>query len=139
MPSGHDARRPVHGRAEEVARTLLSLARVDPHAHAQGPGLTPRLVSQRQLRLERALGCLGRRRENGHQPVAGDLDDPPVRPLHGRAEKLVVALDRDGHRVGQRLPQPRARLEIGEQECQRFGRRATDHTAVKLLQSNRAE
>jgi hypothetical protein len=112
----HDPSSPIHRRAEEVAGSPLRLSDVNSHAHAQRPGLTPGFVTQGELGLEAGVRAVRRRREDGHEPVTGDLENASAGVLHGAAKDCVVTLHGVVHRVGQRLPEPGAGLEIREHE-----------------------
>ena len=126
---GRDPGGPVHRRAEEIAAPRLGFACVDPHADPQGPGLVPRLVVQRPLGRETGLDAVRRGREHGHQPVSRPLHDSAARPFHRLADDRFVLLDGVLHRLGKLLPQARARLEVGQDERERFERRVSDHGA----------
>jgi hypothetical protein len=61
----HDPGRAIHRGAVEVARSSLRFADVDPHPHAEGPGLAPGLGLERALRLESGVHRIAGGREGG--------------------------------------------------------------------------
>ena len=75
VPGGHDPRRPVDRRAEEVVAAMLSLTGVHAHPHPQRTGLTPRFRGDAELGSQgggRGVDCPP---EHRHHPIARRLDD----------------------------------------------------------------
>jgi len=127
----HQAGDPVEGRPEEVPVPDLGAAGVDCHAHAERPGFAPFVEVQRSLTLE---GCLQRRLrsvERRQQPVTRGLDDRPAGLFHGRTQQRVVRFESDGHRRPTLCPEPRAALDVGEEERRRTGRGCCRHPSER--------
>ena len=73
-----------------------------------------------------AVAC---RVEDGHDAVAGGLDDLAAeRPPRPRQD-VVVLRERDAHGVGVVLPEARAALHVGEEEGERAGARQRHRVA----------
>ncbi len=123
VPDGQDPRHPVERRPEVVAIPGLGSPGVECHAHPERAGLAPGRVA------ECSLGCQGRASgfdrivEHGQHPVAGRLDHGATVPLDGHAQQVIVLGEGLAHRGRLLLPEPRAPLDVGEQEG---GRRTLD-------------
>ncbi len=121
VSGGEQPRDPIERGAEVVAIAQFRVARVHRHPDSQAQRRRPRLHTQRLLRGERrreGLGCGG---EGGAERVADRLEHVAARVLDGAAHERVVPRQRRAHRGVVRLPQPRAALDIGEQERHRAG------------------
>ena len=74
---------------------------------------------------------LDRGLEDGHESVAGGLDDLAARVGNRGADDAVVLREGGAHRQRVLLPQAGAVLDVGEKECQRRfgqeGRRSAGH------------
>ena len=129
---GHDPSGAVDrsGR-RSLRRAAAPPPRGSPCARAAGRSRPTARRASESCASRRGDRRVGGGREDGHHAVAGHLDDAAVRLLNRLAQDRVVTLHRHGHRVGEALPQPRARLEIREQERPLFGRLVVDHRAVK--------
>ncbi len=115
----HDPGRPVHGGPEVVPTARLGLAGVDPHPDADRARARPRLLEECPLGGDRGGHGTDRRVEDGHQTVAGGLDDLTVRVGDGRPEQDLVSREGVLHLTRVLLPETRAALDVGEQEGQR--------------------
>ena len=80
----HDPRRPVHRGPKEVPAARLHLAGVDPHPHPDGAPVRPRLREQPVLSGDRGRHGADRNGEDGHESVAGRLDDLAARIRRSR-------------------------------------------------------
>ena len=117
----HEPGGAVDRRAEVVGAAPLGVARVERHPDVERAGLAPLGGGQGALGGEARGDALVRRREDGHQPVAGRLDHDAVGRFDRVAEDRVMARQGVGHRGGQVLPEPGAARDVGEQEGQRAG------------------
>ena len=116
----HDPRRPVHRGPEEVPAARLDLAGVDPHPHPDRAPVRPRLREQPVLSGDRGRHGADRNGEDGHQSVAGRLDDLAARFGDRGPDDRVVPFEGRPHRLRVRLPQAGAALDVREQERQRL-------------------
>src|SRR4030095_4402066 len=105
-----------------VAVTHLDCARVKRHAHAELRPFGPRFAMQRPLRLERRGKRIGRRVERRAEGVATRLEDVTVVIGDAVAQQRIVARERGAHRLGVRFPEPRAALDVGEEQRDGAGR-----------------
>ena len=102
---GHDARRPVHRRAEVVAVAPLGLTGVQAHPDAQRAGdFTPPVREQGALRVDGSGHRVVRRAKRGVRAVTGGLDEQSGLSLDRRAQDRVVLGQRGAHRLGMVLP-----------------------------------
>ena len=92
------------------------LARVQPHAHADPRVVGPRMPLERELRLDRGTEGRGCGREDGEERVALRADDQAVVRLDRRPHDVVMLLEQRRVRVAEVLDEPRAPLDVGEQE-----------------------
>ena len=119
VPGGEQPRDAVDRRPEEVAVALLALAQVHRHPHTQPRRVGPRLGRERRLPGARGRDGVPRAGERRAEGIADGLDHAPAMLLDDTAQELVVARQRRRHRGGVALPQPRAALDVGEQQCDR--------------------
>ncbi len=129
------ARHPVDRRSEEVVIADLGGPGVDRHPDAQAARLGPAVTVERVLALDRrgqrGLALV----ERGEHPVAGRLDDRPARILDGRPEQGVMRGEGGAHRGPVLLPEPRAPLDVREQERLGPGRTCRRHCSPDLART----
>ena len=110
-----EASRAVHGGPEPVAVALLGLAAVEPHPHPE----------RADAPVARGEGPLGGHRgghagagllEHGGHAVAAELEDGAVVVGDHLRQQLVVLGQVVAHGGGRALPEPRAALDVREQE-----------------------
>ena len=116
----HDPRRPVHRGPKEVAAARLHLAGVDPHPHPNRAPVRPRLREQPALSGDRGRHGADWNGKDGHQSVAGRLDDLAAQIGDRGPDDRVVPFEGRPHRLGVRLPQAGAALDVSEEERQPF-------------------
>ena len=120
----HQPRRAVQRRAIVITTALFRRAAVQGHPRLDGE-VAPGVGLQRPLRGKTRRNRIGRDRKRRMGTVASGLDDIAVVSLDGVAQDLIVVRQRLLHRRVLRLPQPRAALDVGEQERDRAGRQKT--------------
>ncbi len=122
VTSREKARDTVERRAEIVAVAHFDRAGVKRHAHAQLRSFGPRLAMERALRFECRGKSVGRRVERRAEGVPARLEDVAVVIVDAVAQQRIVARERSAHRIGVRFPQPRAALDVGEEQRDGAGR-----------------
>ena len=116
VAGGHDARGAVEGRPEVVALALGGLAGVQAHAHAERPGLAPRLLHEARCAFRQALTPSTAESKTAMNPSPIVLTTWPREPSTAPAQDRVVALEGVLHGLLVLLPEPRAAFDVGEQE-----------------------
>ena len=114
--SRHDARGAVDGIAEEVAATALDDSGMQPAADEQ---LKPAIRHRRfdaLLEFHAGQDRVARIVEDRMHAVAGHLHDLAVIRLDAGSGERVVPRETGTHPLRMLLPQPRALLDVGEQE-----------------------
>jgi len=111
-----EARDPVERRAEIVAVAQFDRARMQRHAHAEFCRFRPGLAVKRALCLERRCYSIGRRVKRRAEGIAARLEDVAAVTFDAVPQQCVVASERRAHRRRVRFPQPRAALDVGQQQ-----------------------
>jgi hypothetical protein len=116
VSGGADPRSPVHLHAHVRARTEAPLTGVHTDADADAPVVGPGVPFERELRLDRS--CEGSRcdGEDGEERITLGADDQAVVRLDRRPDDLVMPLEQWRVRLAEGLDEPRASLDVGEQE-----------------------
>ena len=109
------AREAIQHRADVVAVPRRELAGVHSHPNLDVRPVGPRLRSQSPLRGDRGCDRVGRRLEDGMERIADHLEDVPAVAFDRGAHELVMARERDAHRVWVVLPQTGAAFDVREQ------------------------
>ena len=129
----HDPRRPVHRGPKEVPAARLHLAGVDPHPHPDRAPVRPRLREQPVLSGGRGRHGADWNGEDGHESIAGRLDDLAARFGDRGPDDRLVPFEGRPHRLGVRLPQAGAALDVREQEGQRLVAGCGRRSVARLL------
>ena len=129
----HDPRRPVHRGPKEVPAARLDLAGVDPHPHPYRAPVRPRLREQPVLSGDRGRHGADWNGKDGHESVAGRLDDLTARIGDRGSDDRVVPFEGRPHRLRVRLPQAGAALDVREEERQRLVARRGRRSVRRLL------
>ena len=120
MRCRHQPRGAVQRGAIVIAVALFSRTAVQGHPRLDGH-LAPGVCRQRALRGKTRRERVGRDRKRRMRTIAGRLDEITIVRLDGFAQDRIVMRECLLHRRVLRLPQPRAALDVGEQECDRAG------------------
>ncbi len=113
---------PRHVLAGLVLRRVdVGRFRVQGHAHPDRARRAPRLGSKRPLRGERGGHALRRGVEGGAERVPDNLEHVAAGQLNRLLEQSVMADEGVIHRLGMLLPEPRAALDVREEEGDRAG------------------
>ena len=123
MAGSHQARRSIHRRSEVVTVALIRRPRMDSHPHRDTNRLRPHLARQRTLRGDRRFERILRPRERGIEPVARRSEHIPAALGDRGSHDHVMTRQCHSHLLGEVLPQPRRRLDVGQQERHRPRRR----------------
>ncbi len=124
---GHDPRGAVDRRAVPVVVAVLRGADVQAAAHLQRDAVLVPEAGERALQRDRRLERVDRIGEDRVDAVAGRLHDRAAMALDGGARERVVLGQRRRHPLRLRLPQPGARLDVGEEGGDDFGAAARVH------------
>ena len=122
VPDREDPGVAIERLAEEVALARLGRPRVDRHPDPERSGRAPPLVAQRALGGQRGVDGIRGLIEDREHPIAHRLDHRPARVRDRVTEEPVVDRERRAHRLGLLLPQPRAALDVGQEERREGGR-----------------
>ena len=123
-------RNPVQRRAEIITVAQLDRTRMERHAHAELGSFRPRLPVNRTLRVEGRRHRVGRRVERRAEGIAAGLENVAVVIVDAMAQQGVVARKGGAHRHGVRFPQPRAALDVGEEQRDGAGREVCHSVVV---------
>ena len=104
MPGGEEPGDAVYRRAEVVAASLLSRARVKRHASPDPAPPVPRLGEQRPLAGECRPECVGGGAKGRAEGITDRLENIASGSLDGTSQDLVVAKEGFVHRLGVSLP-----------------------------------
>ena len=115
-----------------LARVDLGGARVDGHADANRR-LAPRLAGEGVLGGQRSAHARRDGVKGGAERVAHDLENVAAVRLDRDPQDLVMPGERDPHRLGVPLPEPRAALDVGEEKGDGTGREPRNAHAGILL------
>ena len=74
-----------------------------------------RWIAQCKLQLQRGMQRVERIAEHSMDPIAGRLDDEASVRFDGLAAERIMTCQRGPHALGLLIPQPRASLDVGEQ------------------------
>jgi hypothetical protein len=100
----HEPGRTVDRRPVVIPGARLSHSTVDPHPHAQGAGLAPRLATEALLRVEAGAHSVGSGPEDGHESVPRPLDHLPIEGLDRGGDDRIVTLQGSLHGRRELLP-----------------------------------
>ena len=124
VPRRLQPRGQVRRSSDDVAVGQFARAGVETDPHVQLADPRPGARCHKPLDLDRRFDGRDSVGENGEDAIARRLDHRSAMTADGRADQLVVLGDDDLHLVGMALPQPRAVLDVGEQdrcECTHAG------------------
>ena len=117
----HDSSGAVDRYTEEVIVAALCHPGVKPSAHAQCNAVRRGGIGEPLLQLQRRGDRIERIVERAVRAVAAHFYDYAVVILNGGAHDRVVARECKLHPIVLAIPQSRAALDVGEQECRDAG------------------
>ena len=123
----HDARGAIDRAAEVIAVAALGRSRVQAAAHAQRDAVGRRRIGERAAAAATSPRAASSGSSNAAcTPSPVILTTRAAMALDGGARERIVARQRGAHRSRLRFPQPRAALDVGEEQGG-AGRRAGVH------------
>src|SRR4030095_7170959 len=117
----HYASRTIDRPAKALVVAVLADYPVQSTAHAKRYTVGRGWILQSLLQLQRCADRIERILENSVNAIAGHLYDDAAIVLHCAAGDRVMARQRRSHPFRLFVPQPRAALDIGEQEYRDSG------------------
>jgi hypothetical protein len=112
----HYASRTIDRRTKVVVVAVLDDSPMQSTAHAERYTVGRGWILQRLLQLQCRADRVERIFESGVNAIAGHFYDDAAIVLHCATGDRVMARQRRPHPFGPLVPQPRAALDIGEQE-----------------------
>ena len=105
MSEAHHPGSAVHGQPEIVAVTLLRCSDMYPHTDPERHPDRPRLGLQQSLSVNRSRDRISRSGERRAERIPRSGEHKPTTTLDRTTNKIVMARQRQPHRVGLPLPQ----------------------------------
>ena len=133
MGSAHDSRAPVHRAAEQIVIAPFDETDVQADPDSQRKSFGRHRIGQRALHRDRrgkALLWIG---EGRIHSIAGRLHDGAGVALDGIADDEVVVRQRSRHPIGVLVPQPRAALDVREQDSDSVSGAWRDHASPREI------